>query len=147
MSNVSSFFGEGKAEWGGEPRKLYDLEVNVLGKLCGIDKEKLSVLLDTKRNFLTKLSDILLIDPQGRLANAIGRPHNQRYQYNLSCAEKDIFCRRVSSAILLIVPYMLYNDAKRYGVDNSLLLGALGMQVMVFIFVTLALFLARQMGY
>ncbi len=105
MKNGSCLFGS--QDYSGR-------QVNVLGTLCGIDKYKVGVLSDSQRNFLSRVTDILLVDPFGRVANAMGIKVNLFQRVNemtsdgrmvdaykrAANAEKDIFNRKVTTVLL-----------------------------------------------
>lgn len=136
MSNVGCIFGSRSGSYS------YEYKVSSVGQWYDIGRHELTELLSNNRNVLSKITDFLLLEPQGLLMNRIVSPHyyasGQQYQ-----PEKSISCRKVSSFFLSVVPVLFLIDSCRYGFEESVLRGAFQMQLYMYTLVGLYLFFAR----
>lgn len=87
-------------------------QINPLGQFCGIDDVKLEILTKPNRGFLDRITDVLLLDPSARLANAIGRVSARKYIAEVGNVEgfarRDISIRKNWTAISAILYVMTF---------------------------------------
>lgn len=84
--------------------------INNLGKICGITDNRMQILTQPHRSILSKLTDLLLIDPISRniVDTIIYKETIYIHSRELELVTKDIFDRKIITSGICCTAFLLY---------------------------------------